>query len=136
MGVLPAGHRHGRSRVRCETEIAEFAAHGYHAVGTADIANRRSSSQPYIYALFSDKKALFLACHELAMQRLRSRLFEAAESTNSTSSAFAKIERAFVELAPQLRKCSNELRAGCSWRSRLLSSCPTTTDFYPSPGGG
>jgi AcrR family transcriptional regulator len=78
--------------------FAEFAAHGYHAAGTADIARRAGISQPYIYALFPDKKALFLACHERAMQRLRNLLFEAADSTDSASSAFARIESAFSKL--------------------------------------
>ncbi|HYY88640.1 MAG TPA: TetR/AcrR family transcriptional regulator [Chloroflexota bacterium] len=78
--------------------FAEFAAHGYHAAATADIARGAGISQPYIYALFPDKKALFLACHERAMQRLRNLLVEASESTDSASSAFARIERAFGEL--------------------------------------
>jgi len=78
--------------------FAEFAAHGYHAAATADIARRAGISQPYIYALFADKKALFLACHERAMQRLRTLLLEAADSTVSTDTAFARIERAFSEL--------------------------------------
>ena len=78
--------------------FAEFAAHGYHAAATADIARRAGISQPYIYALFPDKKALFLACHERAMQRLRRLLFAAADSMDSISSAFAQIERAFAEL--------------------------------------
>ena len=78
--------------------FAEFAAHGYHAAATADIAGRAGISQPYIYALFPDKKALFLACHERAMQRLRELLFEAADRMVSTDAAFARIEHAFSEL--------------------------------------
>src|ERR671935_49342 len=75
--------------------FAEFAAHGYHAAATADIARRAGISQPYIYALFPDKKALFLACHERAMQRLRNLLVEAAGSRVSPSTTFARIEHAF-----------------------------------------
>jgi AcrR family transcriptional regulator len=76
----------------------EFAARGYHATGTADIAQHAHISQPYIYALFADKKALFLACHERAMQRLRAVLFEAAVETEASGAAFARIERAFGRL--------------------------------------
>jgi AcrR family transcriptional regulator len=81
-----------------EAGLAEFAAHGYHAAATADIARRVGISQPYIYALFPDKKALFLACHERAMQRLRNLLFEASDPAARLSEAFARIERAFTEL--------------------------------------
>jgi len=78
--------------------FAEFAAHGYYAAGTADIAKRAGISQPYIYALFPDKKALFLACHERAIQRLRNPLLQAADATDSADGAFARIERAFNDL--------------------------------------
>jgi AcrR family transcriptional regulator len=81
-----------------DAAFAEFAAHGYHAAATADIARRVGISQPYIYALFPDKKALFLACHERAMQRLRNLLFEAADPMASASNAFARIERAFTHM--------------------------------------
>jgi AcrR family transcriptional regulator len=81
-----------------EAALAEFAAHGYHAAATGDIAQRVGISQPYIYALFPDKKALFLACHERAMQRLRDLLFEASDPTAPASEAFARIERAFTDL--------------------------------------
>jgi AcrR family transcriptional regulator len=92
---LSAGER--RDQILAAAFV-EFAAHGYHATATTDIASRAGISQPYIYALFPDKKTLFLACHERIMQRLRTVLFEAAASTASTSSAFALIERAFREL--------------------------------------
>jgi AcrR family transcriptional regulator len=81
-----------------DAAFTEFAAHGYHAAATADIAQRVGISQPYIYALFRDKKALFLACHERAMQRLRDLVFEAAVPTAPLSEAFARIERAFTDL--------------------------------------
>ncbi|CAN5831393.1 hypothetical protein BH23ACT10_BH23ACT10_25000 [soil metagenome] len=42
--------------------VHEFAEHGYHAASTAAIARRAGVSQPYIYALFADKKTLFLTC--------------------------------------------------------------------------
>jgi AcrR family transcriptional regulator len=45
-----------------EAAIHEFAEFGFHAAKTANIAKRAGISQPYIYALFADKKALFLAC--------------------------------------------------------------------------
>ena len=51
--------------------IEEFAEHGYHAAKTAAIAERAGISQPYIYALFENKKVLFLAVQDLVAQRIR-----------------------------------------------------------------
>jgi AcrR family transcriptional regulator len=81
--------------------LAEFATHGYFATRTADIAKRVGISQPYIYALFDDKKALFLACHALAMQRLREALFPARPAANGARSrplALSRVEAAMREL--------------------------------------
>src|SRR5512146_1958447 len=47
-----------------EAAVIEFAENGYHGTRTADIAARAGVSQPYVYALFPDKRALFLACHD------------------------------------------------------------------------
>lgn len=98
----PASRRRLAASQRREQILAaafvEFAAHGYYAAGTADIANRAGISQPYIYALFADKKALFLACHEHAMQRLRTLLFDSANPSRPSRKAFVRIERAFSEL--------------------------------------
>jgi AcrR family transcriptional regulator len=51
--------------------ICEFAEHGYHAARTAAIAERAGISQPYIYALFENKKILFLAVQSLVHDRIR-----------------------------------------------------------------
>src|SRR5215471_17657853 len=51
--------------------IHEFAQHGYHAARTAAIAERAGISQPYIYALFENKKVLFLAVQSLVADRIR-----------------------------------------------------------------
>lgn len=81
--------------------LAEFAAHGYFATRTADIARRVGISQPYIYALFTDKKELFLACHELAMQRLRGALYQATAAAAGEPGpplALSRVETAMREL--------------------------------------
>jgi AcrR family transcriptional regulator len=56
----------------------EFAKRGYHAASTASIAERAGISQPYIYALFPNKKELFLAAHARMINRLRSTFVNAA----------------------------------------------------------
>jgi AcrR family transcriptional regulator len=60
-----------------EAAIGEFAQGGFKATRTADIARAAGVSQPYLYALFPDKKALFLACYARAVERIRATLVEA-----------------------------------------------------------
>src|SRR6202046_5452960 len=57
-----------------EAAVIEFAENGYHGTRTADIAARAGVSQPYVYALFPDKRSLFLACHEWTTQRIKETL--------------------------------------------------------------
>jgi AcrR family transcriptional regulator len=79
--------------------LIEFAAHGYFAARTADIARRVGISQPYIYALFADKRELFLACHALAMQRLRGALFQVTpDGVRCRPLALSRVETAMREL--------------------------------------
>jgi AcrR family transcriptional regulator len=56
----------------------EFAQRGYHAASTAAIAERAGISQPYIYALFPNKKELFLAAQARMIGNLRRSFVEAA----------------------------------------------------------
>lgn len=56
----------------------EFAARGYHAASTAAIAKLAGISQPYIYALFPNKRDLFLAAHARMIDGLRTAFLEAA----------------------------------------------------------
>jgi len=59
--------------------IETFAAQGYHAASTTEIARRAGISQPYIYALFRNKEELFLAAYRTVAERVRATLVEAAE---------------------------------------------------------
>jgi AcrR family transcriptional regulator len=58
--------------------VSEFAHHGYHGASTAAIAKRAGISQPYIYALFPNKRDLFLAANKQVSTRIRRRFTEAA----------------------------------------------------------
>jgi AcrR family transcriptional regulator len=60
-----------------EAAVTEFAARGYQGTRTADIAARAGVSQPYVYALFPDKRALFLACHDWTTERIKETLEKA-----------------------------------------------------------
>src|ERR1700750_986960 len=63
-----------------DAAIAEFAEAGYHAASTTAIARRAGISQPYIYALFESKRALFLAAYRTVAERIRATLVAAAEA--------------------------------------------------------
>src|ERR1700739_4239354 len=61
-----------------EAAVIEFAESGYHGTRTADIAARAGVSQPYVYALFPDKRTLFLACHDWTTERIKEALEKAS----------------------------------------------------------
>ena len=69
---------HERRAELLEAAVIEFAESGYHGTRTADIAARAGVSQPYVYALFPDKRALFLACHDWTTERIKEALEKAS----------------------------------------------------------
>jgi AcrR family transcriptional regulator len=73
-----------------EAAVIEFAGSGYHGTRTADIAARAGVSQPYVYALFPDKRALFLACHDWTTERIK----EALEKASADLAADEDVEQA------------------------------------------
>jgi AcrR family transcriptional regulator len=81
-----------------EAAIAEFAQRGYHATRTADIAGAAGVSQPYIYALFPDKRTLFLACHERVFERVRETLVEARREAADGEDLEARLGHAYAAL--------------------------------------
>lgn len=81
---------HERRADLLEAAVVEFAASGYHGTRTADIAARAGVSQPYVYALFPDKRALFLACHEWTTERIK----EALEKASADLASDDDIEQA------------------------------------------
>jgi AcrR family transcriptional regulator len=81
-----------------EAAIGEFARGGYQATRTADIASAAGVSQPYLYALFPDKKAIFLACYARAVERIRSTLVEAREAAAEGENIEERLGRAYKDL--------------------------------------
>src|ERR1700744_4221705 len=73
-----------------EAAVIEFAESGFHGARTADIAARAGVSQPYVYALFPDKRALFLACHDWTTERIK----EALEKASADLTADDDVEQA------------------------------------------
>jgi AcrR family transcriptional regulator len=78
--------------------IEEFAERGYHAASTAAIAHRAGISQPYIYALFPNKRELFLACHQAVNERIVATFREAAKGASDPDDALQRMGQAYTPL--------------------------------------
>jgi AcrR family transcriptional regulator len=81
-----------------QAAVKEFAAHGFHAASTSAIAKRAGISQPYIYALFPNKRELFLATHRRVVQRIREAFTEAARGADGTEERLDRMEQAYLRL--------------------------------------
>jgi len=81
-----------------EAALIEFGKRGFDGTTTSMIAERAGIQQPYIYALFENKRHLFLACQETLYGRMLT-VFE-AEIVQSDDSAerLRKIGLAYLQL--------------------------------------
>jgi len=89
-----------------EAATHEFARRGYHAASTAAIAERAGISQPYIYALFPNKKELFLAAQARMISHLRSTFVNAALGLDSPEERLHAMGMAY---RPLIEACPDEL---------------------------
>ncbi len=76
----------------------EFAVHGYHAASTAAIAKLAGISQPYIYALFANKRELFLAAHSRTIEHLRDAFLRAARGSEDPAERLQRMGLAYRPL--------------------------------------
>lgn len=74
-----------RRRTVLETAVSAFADRGYFGTTTTDVAKRAGISQAYVYRLFPDKEALFVAVVEHCFVRIRESLQDGvAEAAGSS----------------------------------------------------
>ena len=81
-----------------DAAVHEFAQAGYHAASTTNIAKRAGISQPYIYALFPNKKALFIAVQQRVSARIRKAFVEAAQEATSPEDRMDRMGEAYTRL--------------------------------------
>src|SRR6202044_4139823 len=95
----PAGRRTADQRRAevLEAAVVEFAERGYQGTRTADIAARAGVSPPYVYALFPDKRSLFLACHDATIDRIRESI-EKATADPAAENVDHVLGRAYQDL--------------------------------------
>ncbi|QEV46076.1 TetR/AcrR family transcriptional regulator [Streptomyces vinaceus] len=67
----------------------EFARGGYHGTSTEAIAKRVGVSQPYLFRLFPNKQAIFLAAADRCLRETREVLGAAAEGLEGDEATYA-----------------------------------------------
>jgi len=77
--------------------MSEFARGGYEGTSTESIARRAGVSQPYLFRLFPNKRAIFLAAAELCMARTRDTFLRAAEGA-PPEEAYRAMAEAYLNL--------------------------------------
>ncbi|MGP4113273.1 TetR/AcrR family transcriptional regulator [Streptomyces sp. 4N509B] len=78
--------------------ISEFARGGYAGTATTAIARRVGVSQPYLFRLFPDKRAIFLAAATRCTDEIRICFERAAEGIDDPGQAREAMSRAYTEL--------------------------------------
>ncbi len=94
-----------------EAAVKEFAASGYHAASTSAIAKRAGISQPYIYALFPNKRELFLATHRRVTLRILEAFAEAARGKDGTRRSSRRWERPTCSCSTIATRSSFQMQA-------------------------
>jgi AcrR family transcriptional regulator len=87
-----------RRRQLVAAAVTEFAANGFHATSTTAIAKRAGISQPYVYALFPNKRELFLAANTEVKERIRAAFAEAARGLETPEERLHAMGQAYIEL--------------------------------------
>jgi AcrR family transcriptional regulator len=94
-----------------EAAVKEFAEHGFHATSTSAIAKRAGISQPYIYALFPNKRELFLAVHQHVVDRIRRAFLDAARGGADPEERLRNMGHAYVELLAERDEILAQMQA-------------------------
>lgn len=97
-GRKPRVSQEARRTEVIDAALVEFGLYGYAGTSTSMIANRAGIRQPYIYALFENKRALFLACHDVLNDRIRRTFRETALPEDSPPERLRKMGHAYVGL--------------------------------------
>jgi AcrR family transcriptional regulator len=94
-----------------DAAIATFADAGYHGASTTMIAQRAGISQPYIYALFRNKRDLFLAAYHEVAERIRTRLVSAAEDLEGPEERLRAMGDAYLAMIGKSAEVRCQLQA-------------------------
>ena len=81
-----------------DAALVEFGQYGYSGTSTSMIASRAGIRQPYIYALFENKRALFLACHDVLNDQIRETFRQSFDPGDSPYERLRKMGLAYLGL--------------------------------------
>jgi AcrR family transcriptional regulator len=81
-----------------DAALIEFGKRGFDGTTTSMIAERAGIQQPYIYALFENKRHLFLACQETLYDRMIAIFEEAVDEHDSPHERLRKMGIAYLKL--------------------------------------
>jgi AcrR family transcriptional regulator len=87
-----------RRQTVLDSALIEFGRHGFDGTSTSVIASRAGIQQPYIYAIFENKRELFLACLNELNQRLLTSLRKAAGDDGSAAERLDRIAAEYRRL--------------------------------------
>ncbi len=96
-----------RRRDVIDAALVEFGNGGYEGASTSAIAKRAGIHQPYIYAMFENKRELFITCNDALNNRLEDAFRDAREPGDPPSEQLRTMSCTYRELL------ENEEWAGC-----------------------
>src|SRR3954466_2916516 len=108
---MARGSADERRRHLIDAAIATFADAGYHGASTTMIADRAGISQPYIYALFENKRELFLAAYREVAERIRGRLLAAADGAETPEERLRAMGDAYLAMIGNSAEVRCQLQA-------------------------
>lgn len=94
----PRATQEARRAEVIDAALVEFGRFGYAGTSTSMIAERAGIRQPYIYALFENKRHLFLSCHDVLNDHIRETFREAARPEDSPYERLRKMGLAYLGL--------------------------------------
>jgi AcrR family transcriptional regulator len=111
-----------------DAAIATFADAGYHGASTTMIAERAGISQPYVYALFRNKRELFLAAYREVAERIRARLLAAADGVDGPEERLRAMGEAYLQMIGNSAEVRCQLQAYAAAGDRELQA-PIRDEF-------
>ncbi len=81
-----------------DAALIEFGKRGYDGTTTTVIAQRAGIQQPYIYALFENKRHLFLVCQEVLYERMLAIFEQAVKQEDSPYERLRKMGISYLDL--------------------------------------
>ncbi|MFJ8082267.1 TetR/AcrR family transcriptional regulator [Streptomyces sp. NPDC096205] len=114
--------------------IAAFAIAGYHGTSTAAIARRVGVTQPYLFRLFPDKKAIFVAALMRSAEDTRLAFEGAADGAEGGERALQAMTNAYAQLTVHLPLGADADRTAGFFACGMLGNALAAMGLPPNAG--